>query len=659
MSPAKEGIQAGIRQIGKQVLQYRLQKGYAQEELAKKIGRSRNTIALLEQGRRLPSPDDLDKIAEVLDIPHQQWQVLSHHQYMLAHAFQDLLAELLGKPLDMESLDPIAQRLLITQIHTFLSREQSPLTPLQACKHFNSLLTFFGEHPVTPAFYNYFWNKGNFEQVAEFEQALRRFQQDAMRIFGSFRKAFKTLSALAEHELTPHLQALAPLPLDPYYARRPFTSIQHIERDRLDDLGYISVERVRKQNRERTELSQRLKELAHWIETHGEGSVLAFDDRKLHRIQTLLRKFESPLEIEETLFRRVDPESVRREARHLAPENEDLARIADTQERGMQNLSAYLTESNMDVYIATSMRERADFISVNAFVETIFKDPRIAPLHLRYFNPTLSWVADRVAKGLVEALMLKRASLTVYMAQKTDTFGKDSEASVALGQGKPVIVYVPRLYDQRLGINSEKLMAQSEAKLQQQFNELNLDIEENLDKQGWVEQILKARLKQLNGEALARLVDQHWADFDLYGEVQHLPTEQGQIVQHYLDTLTLNRKASTPRPEPPIEIQDILIQQLVKVSLLFEKRAHTFKEVHPLALQVILSSGVLNGILVVRSAKACTRMIYELLTNTLNTELRVDEKNYRLIEKHSGSTLRVISRHRLLTNAFWTQYFSL
>lgn len=648
---------AGIRRIGQQVLQYRLQKGYAQEVLAKKIGRSRNTIALLEQGRRLPSPEDLDKIAEVLDIPHQQWQILSHHQYMLAHPFQDLLAELLGKPLDMEALDPIAQRLLIEQIHVFLNRDQIPLTQIQACKHFNSLLTFFGEHPVTPAFYNYFWSQGNFCHLAEFEQALRHFQKDAMRIFGSFRKAFKTLSAL--EDLAPQLQSLAPLSLDSYHTRRPFTSIQHIERERLDDLGYISVERVRKQNRERTELSQRLRELADWIETYGEGSVLTFDARKLHRIQTLLRKFESPLEIEETLFRRVDPESVRREARHLAPENEDLARIAETQERGMQNLSAYLTESNMDVYIATSMRERADFISVNAFVETIFKDLRIAPLHLRYFNPTLSWVADRVAKGLVEALMLKRASLTVYMAQKTDTFGKDSEASVALGQGKPVIVYVPQLYDQRLGINSEKLMAQSEAKLQQQFNELNLDIEENLDKQGWVEQILKARLKQLSGEDLARLVDKHWADFDLYGEVQYLPSEQGAIVLHYLDTLTLNTPSNARRPEPPIEIRDVLIQQLVKVALLFEKRAHTFKEVHPLALQVILSSGVLNGILVVRSAKACTRMMYELLTNTLSTELRVDDQNYRLIEKHSGSTLRVISRHRLLTNAFWTQYFSL
>ncbi len=651
MNPA-----AGIRQIGQHVLQYRLQHGYSQDELAKRIGRSRNTIAFLEQGRRLPGPEVLDQIAEILDIPDLEWQVLSHHQYVLAHQFQDLLSELLGKALNLSLLDRVAQRLLMEQIHHFLDRQHHPMSQVQAHRHFNSLLTFFGEQAVSKAFYDTFWDHGNFASLSEFEQALRRFQKEAMRMFGSFRKAFKTLSML--EDLSEHLKALQPIDPESYHNRLPFTSIQPIERERLDDLGYISVERVRKQNRERTELSQRLKELALWLETHGEGSLLNFDGRKLHRIQTLLRKFESPLEIEENLFQRVDPEQVRREARHLAPENEDLARIADTQERGMQNLSAYLTESHMDVYIATSMRERADFISVNAFVETLFKDPLIAPLHLRYFNPTLSWVSDRVAKGLVEALMLKRAKLTVYMAQKSDTFGKDSEASVALGQGKPVIVYVPRLYDQRLGINSEKLMAQSEAKVHQQYQELQLDIEENLDKQGWVEQILKARLGQLSGEELARLVDKHWADFDLYGEIKNLPTEQGAAVLQYLDALTLNPRSShSTRPEPPLEIRELLIKQLVKVALLFEKRAHTFKEIHPLALQVILSSGVLNGILVVRSARACTRMMYQLLTNTLETELQVDDENYRLIEKHTGSTLRVISRHRLLTNVFWTQYF--
>lgn len=51
--------------------------------------------------------------------------------------------------------------------------------------------------------------------------------------------------------------------------------------------------------------------------------------------------------------------------------------------------------------------------------------------------------------------MLRRAFLTIYMAQKEDTFGKDSEASVALGQGKPVIVYVPKLFVPDLDIDTE------------------------------------------------------------------------------------------------------------------------------------------------------------------------------------------------------------
>lgn len=39
--------------------------------------------------------------------------------------------------------------------------------------------------------------------------------------------------------------------------------------------------------------------------------------------------------------------------------------------------------------------------------------------------------------------MLKRARCTIYMAQETDTFGKDSELATTLAQGKPVIVFCP------------------------------------------------------------------------------------------------------------------------------------------------------------------------------------------------------------------------
>jgi hypothetical protein len=139
--------------------------------------------------------------------------------------------------------------------------------------------------------------------------------------------------------------------------------------------------------------------------------------------------------------------------------------MVDTQAMAMRNLARYLAADHLDVYVATSMRSDADFVSVNNFCVELFMHPSVEPLRLRHFNPTQSWIEDRVAKGLVEALMLKRSSMTLYMAQKSDTFGKDSEASVALGQGKPVIVYVPRLFVEEL-IDTEAPGAKSRGDLQ-------------------------------------------------------------------------------------------------------------------------------------------------------------------------------------------------
>lgn len=655
---AVEEIQPGIRRIGDIVLKYRLRHGLTQNKLAERIQRNRNVITLLEQGRRLPSADDLAALGDVLDMGDDpDWRVVTHEHYLTAMAFEKVLAEMLGKTLDLSTLDSLSQGMLIEAVSAYVLDQGAHMSLVQAHDHFNALLTFYGERGVTQAFYRRFLGQTSFASVEQFERQVREFQKAAIRIYGSFRKAYKTLSLCEEEDLERCLEPLQPISRTRYTQRRPFTAIKPIARERLDDLGYISAERVRRQNRERHELHSKLLELAQWVEKDQTGSMLSFPTKKLHRIQALLRKFDSDLEIEETLFNKVDPEEVRREAARMAPEDEDLARIEETQEIGQENLSAYLTEPYMDVYIATSMRERADFISVNTFVETIFSDLRIAPLHLRYFNPTLSWISDRVAKGLVEALMLKRASLTIYMAQKGDTFGKDSEASVALGQGKPVIVYVPRLYSAQHGIDSESLMKTHEHGLRQQMQTLGLELDEDLDRQGMVAKVLNAQLQQLTPLALAELVAAHWADFDLYGELRDLDAELRAQTVAWLDELTLQTRPGV-WPEPPTPCQAVLIEKLVHCALFFERRAYTFKEVHPLALQVILSSGVLNGILVVRSAEACTRMLEQLLTNTLETELRVEPENYRLIEKHTGSTLRVISKNRLLTNAFWTQYFA-
>jgi transcriptional regulator with XRE-family HTH domain len=651
-----EEIQPGIRRIGDIVLKYRLRKNWTQNKLADQIKRNRNVVTLLEQGRRMPSAEDLVSIADVLEMGEDpDWRVVTHDHYLSAIAFEGALAEMLGKNLNLETLDPLSQGMLIESISEYVLDSQAQMTLVQAHAHFNALLTFYGERSVSPGFYRRFLGQSNFASVEQFEARVRRFQTTAIRIYGSFRKAYKTLSICDEVALSDALAPLESVSRMMYTLRRPFESIRPIARERLDDLGYISAERVRRENRERHELHSKLLELATWIEKDSNKSILLFPSKKLHKIQTLLRKFDSDLEIEETLFNKVDPDEVRREAIHMAPEDEDLARIEETQEMGQQNLSAYLTEPYMDVYIATSMRERADFISVNTFVETIFNDPRIAPLHLRYFNPTLSWISDRVAKGLVEALMLKRASLTIYMAQKGDTFGKDSEASVALGQGKPVIVYVPRLFSAAHGIDSEALMREPDHALRVLMQELNLELDDDLDHQGMVGKILAAQLQSLEPIALTKMIEQHWADFDLYGEIKDLDSDTQAQARNWLDEITANvQPPSLPLPH----LRGLFIDKLVQAALFFERRAYTFKEVHPLALQVILSSGVLNGILVVRSAEACTRMLEQLLTNTLETELKVEPENYRLIEKHTGSTLRVISKNRLLTNAFWTQYFA-
>src|SRR5262249_40265532 len=136
----------------------------------------------------------------------------------------------------------------------------------------------------------------------------------------------------------------------------------------------------------------------------------SYQTAKKRRMDSFLREFDSKLEhtFSSPLFlANVDPETLEREAERVSPKEEDLVKMEDLQARAYSNLCNYLSADYLDVYVATSMRSNADFVSVNDFVETLFNDPQIKALRLRYFNPTQSWIADRVAKGLVEALMLK------------------------------------------------------------------------------------------------------------------------------------------------------------------------------------------------------------------------------------------------------------
>jgi hypothetical protein len=249
------------------------------------------------------------------------------------------------------------------------------------------------------------------------------------------------------------------------------------------------------------------------------------------------------------------------------------------------------------------------------------------------------------------------------MAQKEDSFGKDSEASVALGQGKPVIVFVPKLVyapDGGVALDSEELILAEDSTLtgiiRAEGREADVEVDETLDHAGLFSQALTIRLRNLTDSQLGEIVRLHWADFGLLDEADRIKGDKETVRQ---DSYTNWVKALVAGKNSGVidqELREDVTRILVATTVRLEKRAEVFREVHPLALQVILSTGVLNGILVARSINSCAKLLKGVFENKLDLELEIDNDNYRLVERSTRSTIRVISRNVLLVNALNNLY---
>lgn len=113
-----------------------------------------------------------------------------------------------------------------------------------------------------------------------------------------------------------------------------------------------------------------------------------------------------------------------------------------THDKALNNTNLYLSLVNdLDVYVATSMRTKKDFIDIHNFIETLAKNEKIKTLGLRYFDPTMSAAEGHENKGIIECLMVKAARVLIYIAGEKDSYGKAAEAAMALSLGKPVIFY--------------------------------------------------------------------------------------------------------------------------------------------------------------------------------------------------------------------------
>lgn len=645
-------MQNSRERLGELVKSMREHKKLSQDALSIALpGINRSNIAHLEQGLRLPRADILEQICIHLDIPKNYWIEFLDQDVQTRSDFEEQLAELCGRSVTLDRHETSTRLVADKAIKRMFDGKNSEV---QLHNLFNSILVFYGVRPASQQFFKKYFNTNSFTSPIAFRNSVLIYQEDAVRMYSTFEDGYEKLNKATNIDQC--LSAIDIKDIQGYSDRADWRIPNEITDERLPDLGYISAARVKQDNDERGTLSRFLKSLATAFREKDPSRAIADIPSKTKiRMDSLLRKFESHFQhgLFSSLFAPIADE-IDLEAERLAPKSDDeIKQMGHTQMQALENLAFYLASDFLDVYVATSMRSDADFVSVNSFTKKLFFHSQVKDLKLRHFNPTQSWIDDRIAKGLVEALMLKRASVTIYMAQKTDTFGKDSEASVALGQGKPVIVYVPRLSFPDGSHDTESLFKKNRIELLAILDDKERDsIDESVDQQAIFGYVLTALLGTLDDSALGQIAEIHWADFDLYEEQSRIPELSRSEYRKWLDACKRGHHAS-------ISIQyfrESIINAFVANAITFERRARLFREIHPLALQVILSTGVLNGILVVRTVDQCAKILSKLIKNNLSLEFIKDSANYRLIEKDTGSTVRVISRNRLLLNAFSMHY---
>lgn len=645
---------ASLETLAELVRSRREARGLSQPALAQSIGTNRSAIAHLEQGRRLPPRKVLESLCSSLDIASSDWASLLEPELENIAQFEECVSELCGRTVTLRPHDDHATSVARAQIRQILDAEPRPSDSKNICDSFNSILVFYGVKPMSIDFFRRFIGPDGATSIERLASKIQQYQALAMRLFSTFSEAYDQLNSPGALESL--LSPLESRSNSEYRDRLPAAEIEDIPEDKLKFLGYVAAKQVQQERAEREELATFMRDLASKLEKDRQALQLV-PERKRRRMDVLLRKFSIRNEhgFLSSLFS-PDSEQLRRDADAIAPLiNNDSAQMALAQDMAQRNLARYLASDHLDVYVATSMRTHADFVSVNRFATSVFSHPLIEPLNLRYFNPTQSWIEDRVAKGMVEALMLRRSALTIFMAQKTDSFGKDSEASVSLGQGKPVIVYVPKLHVRDMDLDSGELGSLDVEGLRARVSQLlpAEELDEIVDREALLERLLKFKMEQLTDLHIATLVRSHWADFDLYEEWPRIEENERQEYRQWLD-LVIKSNSN----EVPARIRSQIITLLVEIAVRFEKRALLFRSQHPLALQVILSTGVLNGILVVRSSDACAVLIDALIRNNLSLELEITEQNYLLIERSTQSVVRVISKHVLITNAFEAFYAS-
>jgi hypothetical protein len=359
-----------------------------------------------------------------------------------------------------------------------LSREQ-----------FNQLLVLSSEAGLSAGFFEYYWltaPRHTYDVRAihffepEFERAqaigslshlrwgLNRFYVDALLYFGNVRSAYRRLREMTRDEIAGFFEHYR-YDTDALIGRGPALPLRPIAKDDRYLISEMACKTL--------DGDSGSSGLEHVLRTAYQRRVAAGQTASISVRQLL---DDAPVAEKAQLTFAAD-ELLADELVDLADLEAKIATIVQkfNAARGaaLQNTKLYLSMvEDLDVYVATSMRNRDDFREMANFCEQVFGSSTLSDLNVRYFDPTMSAAEGHEDKGLIECLMVKSAKVLIYSAGSRESYGKDAEAAMALTQGKPVIVYCPdesrrqlyrevhplaRLIDFRTGVANGWMVARS------------------------------------------------------------------------------------------------------------------------------------------------------------------------------------------------------
>jgi len=282
--------------------------------------------------------------------------------------------------------------------------DEEPLTAVQL----NQLLVLGHEAPVSDGYFRYYWLSardshpydvraaGLFDEkwlssdaitsLEHLKWGLTRLYFDALLFYGSIRTAFRKLRDLPYEELD-QLLAARRFDTDAIKRRGPPLPLKPIAKDNR----YLISEMACKSYGEMPSSESDLRKvMVGAFRAHAEAGNPRPTIRQLLEGDlpepSRARQQEFIFSAEEVL-----DEVVESQADIDAKFERVAAKFSDARQKALDNTRYYLSMVNdLDVYVATSMRDRSDFRMMADICETIFGEGRLKALNLRYFDPTLS-----------------------------------------------------------------------------------------------------------------------------------------------------------------------------------------------------------------------------------------------------------------------------